>query len=165
MISNVAEIIGLRIDPDTEYAEWYTVWYWDEQDETRIATREGRLRWYRAESEARRAADSITPSGYSLDPDIPTVCDIARVLHDIEADEVGNEGSVLVSLNLLDDMLICVECIEDLPNRASLDVFCSHLTMGDPTKVAAENAGGKQMVFNTLYAALGRLFVWSTFEC
>ena len=165
MISNVAEIIGFRVDPDTEYAEWYTVWFWDDQDETRMSMREGRVLWFRTEAVARRAADSFTPNGYTLDPDIPTVCDIARVLYAVDTNEVGTEGAVLVSLNLLDDMLICAECIEDLPNREVLDIFCSHLTMGDPIQLATENVGGKKIVIDTIYAALGRLLVWSTFEC
>ncbi len=37
--------------------------------------------------------------------------------------------------------------------------------MGDSIQVATESVGGKQILIDTIYAALGRLFVWSTFEC
>lgn len=165
MSEEVAYLIGLRVSPETEVADWYTVWYDDDSGEARVAMSDGRVQWFCEEEHARRVAHDFVPPAYAVDIDVAAVCDLATVFFASEGNEPGDEMIVLDSLNLLDDMLRSVGCIEDLPNRRTLDLFCSHLTMGDSIPLAAEKAGGNRLIIDTVYAAVGRLFAWSTFNC
>jgi hypothetical protein len=165
MKAESAYLIAIRIDPDAEVAEWFTTWFELESGENRVGSRGGRVVWMRDPADVRQNAGSLIPGGYVLEPDAPAVADIAGALHSIQSGEAGNEAEVLDSLNLLDDILITTGSIADLPNRRSLDVLVGHLTEGEPIARATKLAGGERLILETIISALGRLFVWSTFDC
>lgn len=130
-----------------------------------MGSQDGRIQWVRDISDARLRAVPMIPTGYVVAPDPPAVCDIAGVLHSVQAGLTGDETEILDSLNFLDDMLITAECVADLPNRRCLDVLVGRLTEGEPIARAVAEAGGERLVIETLLAAIGLLFVWSSFRC
>jgi hypothetical protein len=158
-------LIGIRVDPDTEIAEWFTIWFEDEAGQNRVVAQDGRVRWARTAIQARNFAETVLEGRYRAGSEVESVCDVAGSLHAIASSESGSEGVVLVCLNFLDDLLKTIGHSSDLPDREILDRLVVLLTEGESLGTAVDLVGGRPVVIEPILASLGRLFTWSTFRC
>lgn len=158
-------LIGIRVDPDTEVAEWFTVWFEAESGQNRVAAQDGRARWARTASEASDLAQTVLEGRYRVGSEVESVCDVAGSLYAIASGESGSEGVVLLCLNLLDDVLKTIGRSPAVPNGAVLDRLVVLLTEGESLAAAVDLVGGKPVVIEPILGSLGRIFAWSTFTC
>lgn len=158
-------LIGLRVDPDTAVADWFTIWLEDDVGQNRLAAQDGRVQWARAVDEARGFARTVLEGRYMVGPEVESVCDVAGALYAIAWGESGSEGIVLDSLNILDDVLNTVGRPCGLPNGEVLDRLVVLLTEGESLATAVDRVGGRPVVIEPMLASVGRLFTWSTFRC
>ena len=85
-------LIGIRVDPDTEVAEWFTIWFEDQEGRNRVAATDGRVQWARAALQASNFAEGLT-GRYEVGSEVESVCDVAGSLYAIASGESGSEGS------------------------------------------------------------------------
>lgn len=158
-------LVGLRVDPDTETAEWFTVWFEDEAGQDRVLDRSGRALWMREPAAACELGQAVLDGRYSIGSEVESVCDVAETLYAIASRVSGSEKTVLDSLNLLYDVLNTVGQSSELPSKRVLDQLVVHLTTGEPLPTAVDRVGGPAAVIEPILSSLGRLFALSTFEC
>lgn len=165
MTDRAAYVIGIRIDPGTEEADWFTVWFEDDGGQNWVVSRDGRAQWSRTVEDARELALTTLDNRYAVEATVDSICDVAASLYAIAMGEAGSEGAVLMCLNLLDDVLKTIGHASDLPNSQVLDRLVALLTEGEPLTTAVDRVGGKPAAIEPIVASLGRLFTWSTFRC
>ena len=165
MTDRVAYVVGIRIDPGTEVADWFTVWFEDDAGQNWVVSSDGRAQWSRTVEDARQLASTVLENRYAVGPTVDSICDVAASLYAIATGETGSEGVVLMCLNLLDDVLNTIGHASDLPNAEVLDRLVTLITEGEPLTTAVDRVGGKPAAIEPIVASLGRLFTWSTFRC
>lgn len=163
MSDRVSYLVGIRLDPDTSDADWYTVWFEDDFGQNRVVMRDGRVLWASDPDAARDLGASVLGQGIAVDAREVSVCDVAGALYAIAEDKPGNEGVVLMCLNLLDDIVRGLDYGPPVPNGEILDQLVTQLTRGEALRPAVETAGGKRAVIEPILSSLGRVFTWSTF--
>lgn len=163
MTDTSAYVIGLRVDPETEVADWYTLWHQVESGEKPVLTVDGRVRWSRTVDSARNQAEIQPGSSFVVDTDLDLVCDVALMLGAVSGGDFGNEPVVLDSLNLLYDLVNSVGPTLELPNARVLDLVVKLLMEGKSFQYAVTSVGGEEAFIEPILASLGRIFAWSTF--
>lgn len=158
-----AYVIGLRVDPETELADWFTAWAEDASGQNRVATRDGRVRWSRTVEGARKLA--VSAFDRPTDEDVDSICDAAATLYALATREAGQEEVALLCLNLLDDVLRSIDNAPELPGGEVLDQIARLLTEGESLPDVVDLVGGRPVAIEPVIASLGRLFTWSNFEC
>ena len=160
MSEPTAYVIGLRADPRTDVAEWYTLWFEDELGRNTVLTRDDRVLWGLSPE---RIAAFGEGRGLANREELPTVCDAAAALYAVTSGDDGQEDIVLDTLNLLDDMLVTLGQRAALPDVVVLDRMVKALTEGERLRSVVASAGGAEAVTNPIFGSLGRLFAFSTF--
>lgn len=158
-------VVGLRVAPDTEDADWYTVWYESEEGPDRVAMIGDRVRWMFSESAARAVA--LERCGHDDPASVerePVICDIAGAMQAIKNDREVSERQVLITLNLLDDFILNIAQPPELPRARVLDHLVVLLTEGEPLASAVERVGGQEAVIEPILGSLGRVLNWASFQ-
>lgn len=134
-------LVGLRLDPGHEGAQFYTLLAVGSDNERPI-TADGRVLFF-ARPELASQALSLDPDLSTLGPapqEMDTFCDIAQTLHLVNSQDADAEGVILECLLIFDDLVratrihmpdryqgMLTELAARLTERAPLrDIFRSH---------------------------------------
>jgi hypothetical protein len=157
-------IVGLRLTPEESDPEFFTLWFEDETGKNRVACVGGRIQW----ASSAHASRSLTDSGYDLtglldkDLELDSVCNIPHLLYGLTQPDEADEKIVLLALNLLDDLVCCVEHPLPIQLQATLDRAVARLSEGATVREATVDVGTNDAV-EAVLASLGRVLAFSDF--
>jgi hypothetical protein len=162
--SDAVYVIGLRLSPEVDSPELFTIWFEYDSGDSRVAAHEGRLQWVFAVSEVSQVTDDeydlATDDRMRTDHD--AVCDIANLLYSIQSGADDSNAKVLDTINLLDDLLIAVGNPLPTDSGELLTRMIVGLTEGDSLSsvVPPEN---RSATIEAVFASLGRVLAFSDF--
>jgi hypothetical protein len=157
-------VIGLRLSPDVDAPELYTIWFEYDSGDSKVATRAGRLQWTFTVSQVSRIADDeydLVTDDHARS-DYHAVCDVANLLYSIQSGADDSNVKVLDSINLLDDLLIAIDNPLPADGEKLLARMVVGLTEGGSLSsvVPPENRAG---TIEAIFASLGRVLAFSDF--
>ncbi len=165
MRPSTAYIIGLRLSPERENPEWYTLWFENASGQNRVVLKNGRIQWSSSIEGARNLGHEIPDLIGVGESTFDAVSDAAGTLYALQRSSEGDESLVLLFLNLLDDTLNTAGQVLQPETKRLLDRLSAMLTEGATLQAAVESLGGSQGVIEAVFACLGRVLVWSDFVC
>jgi hypothetical protein len=158
-------VVGLRLSPELSDPEFLTLWFEDENGKNRVACVRERIQWVSSVDGIGR----LTDSRYDLTDlvaetlELDSVCDIPNLLYGVTHVDEVDETVVLLALNLLDDLVFCVEY--PLPHKMQviLDRIVVRITEGATLRDAVIDVGVDDAV-EAVLASLGRVLSFSDFD-
>jgi hypothetical protein len=170
MTSRTAFTLGLRLDPDSSEADWYTAWYEDDEGRNRVALRNGRVFWAQRAARVRQFGAPLVPANFGfadeegdgVEQDL--ICDVAGTLYAVAHRSPDHEVVVLHCVNFLYDIIGSVKVGLLDPDTRVLDRLAAELTLGDDLSSAVDRVGGTAATIAPIFSTLGRIFAFSTFD-
>ena len=158
-------VIGLRLTPEEPDPEFFTLWFEDETGKNRVACRGGRIQW----ASSAHSTKSLTDSRYDLtgileeNLELDSVCNIPHLLYGLTRPGEADGRIVLLALNLLDDLVSCVEYPLPSQMQATLDRVVARTSEGATLREATVDVATGDAV-EAVLASLGRVLAFSDFN-
>ena len=157
-----AYLIGLRLSPERGEPDQFTLWFEDAAGQNRVPRRDGRLQWAATPSAARRLADDeydLAGAAAAAAEEV-SVCSVPGLLYALTNPSDGDDRTVTLALNLLDDLVNCTPTPLPPAAQRSLDMMVKTLTEGDDLRAGLGPAGSGAAV-EAVFASLGRVLCFS----
>jgi hypothetical protein len=158
-------VIGLRLSPEKSDPEFLTLWFEGENGKNRVACVGERIQWVTSVNRLRLLADSRYDLTNLLEQnvDLDSVCNIPNLLYGLTHPGEVDAGVVLLALNLLDDLVFCVEYPLPHELQAILDDIVVRISEGSTLSDAVAGVGPNDAV-EAVLASLGRVLTFSDFN-
>ncbi|MDO9441315.1 MAG: hypothetical protein Q7T73_10530 [Beijerinckiaceae bacterium] len=161
----VAYIFGLRLDPGGAEAEWFTLWF--EDDDRKLLVERDRILWVRSQREA-EALVPIRGGHVALSAEQPAILDLPDLIGQMSKAVPRDPGRFWNGIELVDDLNQAVDSLGlgltqafGSQSTAVLNRVRNALMDGKRVGGALKAGGGTETVSRAVFEILGRALACS----
>lgn len=164
----VAHILGLRLEADRTGAEWFTLWFDD--DDRKLLDDGGKILWVRSPREAAGLL-SVRGGHVELSAEEPAVLDLVDLVGQLSKTAPRDPGRFWTEIDLVDDLNMAVDSLGlgltkafGSESTAVLNRVRDALMDGKRVGGAIKAGGGTETVSRAVFEMLGRALACSRFS-